>query len=294
MPRFPLGIYRKDQNPIMPQQFTNRAQLSYNGTVVVSNTVIGEISDVLSISKTALQDTYTVGEEVTYVVNLINSGTVGLTDLTLTDDLGLGTGTTVPLSVSADSVRYFVNGVPQPTPTVTVGDALTVVGINVPAGGNATIVYETTVNEFASPETGAQIVNTVTASGSVASVSASETVTAADGPVLSVSKSLSPVSVPDNGTLTYTFLIQNSGNAATDAGDNVILSDTFDPILSDLSVTYNGVTMPTTDYTYDEATGAFATVAGAVEVPAATFTQAGNGSWIITPGCATLTITGTV
>ena len=294
MPRFPLGIYRKDQNPIMPQQFTNRAQLSYNGTVVVSNTVIGEISDVLSISKTALQDTYTVGEEVTYVVNLINSGTVGLTDLTLTDDLGLGTGTTVPLSVSADTVRYFVNGVPQPTPTVTGGNALTVVGINVPAGGNATIVYETSVNSFASPETGAQIVNTVTASGSVASVSASETITAADGPVLSVSKSLSPVSVPDNGTLTYTFLIQNSGNAATEAGDNVILSDTFNPILSDISVTYNGATMPATDYTYDEATGAFATVAGAVEVPAATFTQATDGSWIITPGSATLTITGTV
>ena len=279
----------------MPQQFTNRAQLSYNDTVVVSNTVVGEIADMLTVTKTPLQDTYTVGEQVTYVVNLLNSGTAGLTGLTLTDDLGAGAGPTVPLSVLTDTVRYFVNGVLQPAPTVTGCDTLTVSGITVPAGGNAAIVYEVVVTDFASPEAGASVTNTVTVGSlGIAPVSASATITAAEGPVLSITKSLTPVSVPENGTLTYTFLIQNTGNAATDTADNLILSDTFDPILSDISVTYNGAPMSGTDYTYDEATGAFATNAGVISVPAATFTETADGSWITTPGTATLTVTGTI
>ena len=279
----------------MPQQFTNRAQLSYNDTVVVSNTVVGEIADMLTVTKTPLQDTYTVGEQVTYVVNLLNSGTAGLTGLTLTDDLGAGAGPTVPLSVLTDTVRYFVNGVLQPAPTVTGCDTLTVSGITVPAGGNAAIVYEVVVTDFASPEAGASVTNTVTVGSlGIAPVSASATITAAEGPVLSITKSLTPVSVPENGTLTYTFLIQNTGNAATDTADNLILSDTFDPILSDISVTYNGAPMSGTDYTYDEATGAFATNAGVISDPAATFTETADGSWITTPGTATLTVTGTI
>ena len=279
----------------MPQQFTNRAQISYNNTVVVSNTVIGEIADVLSISKTALQDSYTVGEQVTYVVNLINSGTAGLTDLTLTDDLGAGDGTAVPLSAVAESVRYFVNGVLQAAPAVTAGDSLTVGGVNVPAGGNATVVYEAFVTSFASPEAGAVVTNTVTATGAgIAPATAAATIAAAEGPVLSITKSLSPVSVPENGTLTYTFLIQNSGNAATAESDNLVLSDTFDPILSGITVTYNGATMPAEDYSYDETTGVFTTKAGVISVPAATFTQAEDGSWVVTQGSATLPVTGTI
>lgn len=279
----------------MPQQFTNRAQLSYNDTVVVSNTVVGEIADVLTVSKTPLQDTYTVGEQVTYVVNLLNSGTAGLTGLTLTDDLGAGTGSTVPLSVLTDTVRYFVNGVLQPAPTVTGGDTLTVSGITVPAGGNAAIVYEVVVTDFASPEAGASVTNTVTVGNlGITPATASATITADEGPVLSITKSLTPVSVSENGTLTYTFLIQNTGNAATETADNLILSDTFDPILSGISVTYNDAPMPETDYTYDEATGAFATNAGVISVPAATFTETAEGSWVTTPGSATLTVTGTI
>ena len=48
------------------------------------------------------------------------------------------------------------------------------------------------------------------------------------------------------------------------------------------------------DYTYDAATGAFATVAGKLTVPEATFTQNADGSWTVTPGQSVLTVTGTV
>ena len=102
--------------------FTNQATLTYLGVNTLSNIVTGEILDTLAVTKTAVTDTYTTGDALTYVVALTNSGTVPFNNLTLTDDLGaypFGTATLVPLTYVTGSVRYFVNGVLQPTPTVT-------------------------------------------------------------------------------------------------------------------------------------------------------------------------------
>ena len=68
--------------------FTNRATLSYNGRTVDSNTVTGTFLQTLSITKTALSDTYAAGDTVTYVITLVNTGAAPLTGLTLTDNLG--------------------------------------------------------------------------------------------------------------------------------------------------------------------------------------------------------------
>ena len=57
-------------------QFTNQAQLSYNNIVTVSNIAVGEIQDVLSISKTAVKDVYKANDTITYVINIINSGKI--------------------------------------------------------------------------------------------------------------------------------------------------------------------------------------------------------------------------
>ena len=57
---------------------------------------------------------------------------------------------------------------------------------------------------------------------------------------LTVSKAICPATVTESGQLTYTFVLQNFGNTAATAGDNVILTDTFDPALTGLTVTYNG------------------------------------------------------
>ena len=113
---------------------------------------------------------------------------------------------------------------------------------------------------------------------------------------MAITKALSPATVVDNGTLTYTFTISNTGNTAAVATDNVIVTDTFDPILTIQSVTLNGETLTEgVDYTYVEATGAFATVAGRITVPAATYTQdPTTGRIIVEPGVAVLTVTGTV
>lgn len=281
--------------------FTNRATLSYNNGVVNSNTVTGQIVEVLSVSKTALTDSYGSGDTVTYVINLINSGNTAYTGLTVTDDLGaydFGASSVVPLSYINGTLRYFINGELQTVPSVGAVSPLTVTGINVPANGNASIVYSALTNEFAPLANNSQIVNTatVTGGGLSAPVTATETIGRGNEPVLSISKSLNPLSVPVNGTLTYTFIIRNTG--FTEAADeyNIVIRDVFDPILDITSVTLNGTALtPATGYTYDRTTGTFATVAGAVTVPAATFEQnASSGAYSITPGAAILTITGTV
>ena len=69
-------------------QFTNFATLSYSGGTTDSNTVTGELLEILSATKSAVAENYTAGDSITYVISLINSGAVALTGLTVTDDLG--------------------------------------------------------------------------------------------------------------------------------------------------------------------------------------------------------------
>lgn len=280
--------------------FFNQATLSYSGGTVNSNITSGEILEVLSATKTAVTDTYSQGSVVTYIINLVNSGSAPLSGITVTDDLGSyeSEGSTLrPLDYTDGSVNYFVNGVPQATPAVSVGDTLVISGITVPANGVATIVYAARANEFAPPVVNGTIVNTATVSGSgLSDTVATETVTVEAEPRLSITKSVSPAVVAENGQITYTFVIQNTGNTPAAATDNAVITDTFDPILSDITATYNGTTWTTpADYTYDGSTGLFTTAIGAITVPAATYTRDPvTGAWITDPGVATVTVTGTV
>ena len=281
--------------------FTNQAALSYRNRVRYSNLTTGQIADALTVAKEALTGTYGPEEDVTYVVRLDNNGAAPLTDLSLTDDLGgyaFGETTVYPLSYKAGSLHYYVNGAAQPAPTVTPGAPLVVSGITVPAGGNALIVYEAAVTEYASPAEDGSITNTVSASGGglTAPVTASATITAAAGPELAITKSLAPETVGADRQVTYTFTIENEGNAATSPEDEVTVTDTFDPALTNLVVTLDGSPLVQDgNYTYDESTGVFATVPGALSVPAAAYTQdPATGVYTAEPGETVLTVTGTI
>ena len=281
--------------------FSNQATLTYTGGTTNSNIVYGELLEVLSAAKTSVETFYLPGNLVTYVVTLRNTGTTALTGLTVTDDLGgypFGSGTLYPLTYEADSLLVFVNGVLQAAPAVTAGPPLGITGITVPAGGDTVIVYQARVNGFASPDAGGTIVNTatITGGGLVTPVTATETITAEAAPALTITKSISPAQVVDNQQITYTFLIQNTGTVPVVATDNAAVTDTFDPILSDLAVTFNGTPWAQgVQYNYNAATGAFTTVPSQILVPAATVTQDPvTGEYTVTPGTATLTVTGTV
>ena len=281
--------------------FRNQATLSYGGNVTTSNVVTGELQQAVTATKYAVTDTYTQDEVLTYVISLVNTGTTPLTGLTVTDDLGSYTAgglTLVPLDYVVGSVNYYVNGAIQAPPTVLSTNPLTVTGISIPAGGNAFLVYEVRANEYAPPVQGGTVTNTatVTGTGLPAPIPTSETVTAASEAFLTIGKSLSPTTVSEGDRLTYTFVIQNFGNTPVVATDNATITDTFDPILTGLSVTFNGTAWTEgVEYTYDEATGVFATVPSAITVPAATYTQnPATGAWSVIPGVSTLVVAGTV
>ena len=195
-------------------QFTNQATLSYNGLSVTSNVASGEIVEVLTVTKTATPATYETGDNVTYIISVVNSGTTDVTDVTLTDDLGayaMGEETLYPLSYVDATVKLYRNGTLQATPTVTAGPPLVISGLVAPAGGNLIIIYTASVTSSAPLGIGATIENTVTVDGTgTSAITASATVVPAQIADLTITKSVSPVSVTENGTLTYTFLSRTS------------------------------------------------------------------------------------
>ena len=279
--------------------FTNQATLTYNGSTTNSNIAYGEILDVLTATKTAVEGSYTPGELVTYVVTLRNTGSTALTGLTVTDDLGGYTfngNTLYPLTYEAGSALLFVNGALQPAPTVTAGPPLVVSGISIPGGGDAVVVYQARVNQFAAPAGTIDNTVTITGNGITTPITATETVPASVAAALSITKSITPTQVVDNDRVTYTFVIQNTSNQPVVATDNAVITDTFDPILTDLAVTFNAAAWTQgVQYNYNEATGLFTTVPGQIVVPAATYTQDPvSGAYSVTPGIATLIVTGTI
>ena len=279
--------------------FQNNATLTFNGRSVQSNTVTGEITDLLTGTKTAPVDVYRQGDRIAYVISLVNAGDAALTGLTVTDDLGayaFGTETLTPLTYLDGSAALFINGTPQAAPTVAMQDgSLVFSGISVPSDGNATLVYVVTANQYAPLGEGESVVNaaTVTGDGVFTPLTLSATVTPDQTADLSIVKSLSPASVVGGGPVTYSFEIANNGVTPVTESDSVTLTDVFNPVLENPTVAYNGATLTSgTDYTYTA--GTLTVLAGVITLPAATVSQSATGEWITDPGTGTLTVTGTI
>lgn len=283
--------------------FYNQATLSFAGRVTNSNVTEGELVSGLSLTKTAVSTDYGPGDGIVYAVTLVNADSVAKSGITLTDNLGAYTlmgGSTefVPLTYVDGSVLYYQNGVLQPAPTVVAGNTLVISGIDVPAGGNVIILYEVRANSLAPLSAGSSIFNTVSAGGDgvCEELTDNAQIPTRDEPLLSIAKAVNPLTLTCGDEVTYTFIIQNAGNTAVVATDDLIVSDTFNPILTSITVTLNGELLNEgTQYAYNEQTGEFTTIGGAIPVPAATFTRdSETGVVTTTPGVAVLTITGII
>ncbi len=281
--------------------FSNQATLTYSGMETNSNVVTGELLDVLSITKTALSSTYRRDGRITYVISVVNTSASPFGALSIADNLGAYSfegARLVPLSYVEGSVRLYTNGILQPAPMVSADENLVMHDLSIPANGNILLFYDTAVNAFAPLSAGSTITNTVRFSGCGVStaLTASVSVSAESGAFLTISKSIFPIAVTENGSLTYTFVIQNTGSSTAVSADNVVITDTFDPILSDISVTYNGAPWSSPEaFTYNPLTGRFTTGDGQITVPAATYVRDNEtGRFIMTPGVAVVQVTGTV
>ncbi len=279
--------------------FQNQATLYSNNSITRSNIVTGQINDALNVTKTAILGDYVQGDDITYVITLVNASSTTITGITLTDDMGAytfvgeqGEETLYPLEYVEGSVHYYLNGVLQPVPAVTSeGGELVITGITIPANGNAMIIYEADATIYADPTVDGSITNTVTAETDGFTGEDSETITSQQTPSLTISKSLEPTNVTEPGSLTYTFIIQNHGNTEATVEDGVYIVDEFDPPLVITSATLNGDVF--TEYTYED--NVFTTDIGVITVPAATFEQdEETGAWIIIPGVTVVTVTGTI
>ena len=282
--------------------FYNQATLSFGGRVTNSNITEGEVVTRVSLTKIAVTTDYGPGDNIVYAVTLVNADTVDKAGISITDDLGAytlpGGIEVVPLAYVTGSVIYYQNGVLQPAPTVTAGTPLNISGITIPAGGSAIILYEAKATEYAPLSAGSGITNRVTAAGGEIcdDLVGEATVPIRNEANLTIAKSVCPATVTCGNEVTYTFIIQNMGNTEVVATDDLIVTDLFTPALTGVGVTLNGTPLTLdTDYTYTEATGQFATLPGAITVPAASFTRnPETGVVTTTPGVAVITVTGMI
>ena len=280
--------------------FTNQANLIFNGQTTSSNITTGEVSSGLGITKTSISRDYGRDDHVAYIVTITNEGGA-ITGATLTDDLGsytVGSNTVTPFTYVENSLLFYQNGVLTVGPEAAGGPPLLITGIDIPAGGNVQIIYEAATNEFTPHMAGSTSTNTVALGGEGVCEELTDTavVSARDEVTLTIAKAICPPLVTECGMVSYTLIIQNTGNTPVVATDDLIVTDTFNPILNPITVTFDGAEWTEgVQYTYDETTGEFATLPGAVPVPAATYTQDPvTGIYSVTPGVAILTITGKV
>jgi uncharacterized repeat protein (TIGR01451 family) len=282
----------------------NFATVSYTSGGVsetkVSNLAEIGLESAISFTKTTLGETYGEDEVVTYILSMTNTSTAPITNVSVTDDLGtfvFGTLELTPLTYAPPAL-LLIDGQDvstQLTVDTSTAGLLVFSFPTLPAGATANIVYRAAVNEYAPLDVDASITNTatLTSDSDCADGTASATINALSAANVSVFKQMSPNPVICGDTVTYTIRIYNYGNIAA---ENVVLTDTFNPAPTNITVSRDGVLLIGTDYSYVKGTLTVpATATSPVIVPAATFLRdATTGIVTVTPGMVEYTITGTI
>ena len=291
-------------------EIRNQANVTFNYNTTdtgsaLSNIALTELLGPLTANKESYQTEYQLKGAIDYVLELTNTGTTALTNIEVEDNLGeytfpVGSATTVtPLDYVTGSAYYFLDGLFQGAMTVTATAPLTFTLASLASSSTLTIVYKATPSEYARLTTGSSITNTstFTATNIANPVTATHTLTVDSYADVTIIKAMAPNPVMDNGPITYTFTLSNSGNVPATA---LQLTDTFTPApnITTIRVGTNPSTV-TTDYTYDSTTGLltlFGYNAGtAIDLPAATIAQnPTTGEVTVTPSTLVITVSGTI
>lgn len=289
----------------MATLISNQATISYRfGTRAanaVSNIASTVLSSALDIDKTSLSEQYRIGQSLTYIITVTNNGNEDSGAINVSDDLGTFTqnGTEITPLTYVGPARLFINGSFDSVinPDVNENDIQFEIE-NIPANGNAQIIYLASVNSFASGETGSEITNTATASRACdcpcdQNVSDSNTIILEAFADIRIVKSVCPNPVICGGELTFVFDIFNYGNVEA---TEVVLTDTFVPPLTDITVTVDGIVIPESQYRYVNGVLTLPNAIGdEITVPAAEFVRSPiNGVVTVTPGKIQITVSGNV
>ncbi len=283
----------------------NQAELSYEGTTVHSNIVSSELLDALSAEKAVIKTEYARDDKLTFIITLKNKTFKDIDHISITENLGayyfsglsgLASITVYPLTYVENTLLYYKNGSLQSTPSFSGTAPMNIEDISVPAGGDATIIYEASTNSWTPLKVGSSVNNM--SKISCTSVSEPILLSATAIPLskveLFITKTASPDIVMQTGKITYSFLIENRGNI--EAKDTVVISDKFNPIIDDLYVTINKTHVTGAEYySYDTTTGIFTTTGKDITVPPATYTtDSATGKIKLTPGTVLVRVTGTL
>lgn len=282
----------------------NYATVRYTSNGVTATTVsnLAEVSleSSVSLTKIPLSTTYSEDSTLTYILTIQNASGASLTNVRIEDNLGtfsFNTTELTPLTYNGNAV-LLINGQDAGTQLEIDNTLSSLLIFTIPSlasGAVANIIYNVKINEFAPLEANATIQNTATLSADTecAEGTASAVVTTVNGANITVFKQMSPNPVICGDSLTYSIKVYNYGNAVA---ENVQISDVFDPVPSNITVTRNGTAVPATDYSYENGVLTVpATTATGDTVPAATFTRDDTtGSVTVAPGLIEYIITGTI
>jgi uncharacterized repeat protein (TIGR01451 family) len=298
----PIKITRRIN---MATRINNQATLTFNyaGTTetALSNVASTTLLEPLNAAKNSLESEYRLGDEITYIISMVNTGQTTMTNIQIVDDLGTYT-IAGPISVTPltylGPAKLYRNGiyVGEITATTDAHSVTFPVG-TLATGVCANVIYKAVVNEYAllEAEEESKITNTgtLTATGLNDPVTFDKTIAVEEYADVEIIKCMSPNPVTDGGLLTYKFTITNSGN--TEATD-IVLTDVFNPAPTSISVTLDDVTVDPSNYTYENGTLTLPTGEDyTISVPKATFEQdPATGEVTITPSSVVIVVSGTI
>lgn len=246
----------------MASIINNQANISYQynqtNANVSSNIVETTVLDLYGITATkiALQNTYRLNENITYITRIENNGSDDLYNLILQDDLAQNHLTPIETSVTLIKNNETIQLVPSHPFILNIPGTLSPEEV-------IYIIYVAKVNNnLASDITTLTNTQTITARGGgvtrpLVSVTPNPqaTITKVNYADLTIIKSTDKETIMSGDNLTYTFHIENSGNITA---ENVILTDYLPAGFTITSITSETNNITTTynpnEYTFDTPT----------------------------------------
>lgn len=233
-----------------------RAPESRNSNV--SNTTLIEEYSFIA-TKQSLQQGFTPGENITFNINVINDGSNALTNFTISDNLGLVSGSSSPLTYILNSARLITNDTITTINPTSVNPLEFNVPVTLEVGEAFNIVYVAQVVDNLSQEV-VDIVNTATINATdltganPVTETASNTLLRTNDADLVITKQANKSVINSNDTLDYILSISNRGVLdATDVVITDVLPEGF--TINSISISQNGIVYNynASEYTIDPA-----------------------------------------